>query len=144
VIIPDVNLLLYAIITSFPQHRRARQWWEDTVNAPTRIGLAGPTVFGFLRIATNARIFAAPLTVAEAIGYVRDWLAQPNVELLKPSTSHLDIALGLLEKLGTVGDLTIDAQLAAYAIERNAQVCSNDTDFARFADLKWSNPLHSG
>jgi uncharacterized protein len=144
VIIPDVNLLLYAMITSFPQHRCARQWWEDTVNAPTRIGLTGPTVFGFLRIATNARIFATPLAVTEAIGYVRDWLAQPNVELLKPSTSHLDIALGLLEKLGTAGDLTTDVQLAAYAIERNAQVCSNDTDFARFSGLKWSNPLHSG
>jgi uncharacterized protein len=144
VIIPDVNLLLYAVITSFPQHRRAHTWWEHTVNGHTRIGLTYPAVFGFLRITTNARILTAPLAMTEAIAYVRDWLAQPNIQLLRPSTSHLDIAMGLLEELGTAGNLTTDVQLAAYAIEHNAQVCSNDTDFARFSNLKWSNPLHSG
>jgi toxin-antitoxin system PIN domain toxin len=141
VIIPDVNLLLYAVITGFPQHQRAHAWWEATVNGRNRIGLAYPAVFGFLRIATNARILATPLPVVDAITFVRDWLAQPNVDLLTPGPRHLDIALELIEKLGTAGNLTTDVQLAAYAIEHNAEMHSNDTDFGRFAKLRWIDPL---
>jgi toxin-antitoxin system PIN domain toxin len=141
VIIPDVNLLLYAVITGFPQHQHAHAWWEATINGSNRIGLTHPAVFGFLRIATNARILSAPLPVADAVSYIRDWLAQPSVDLLTPGPRHLDIALELIEKLGTAGNLTTDVQLAAYAIEHNAEMHSNDTDFGRFANLKWTDPL---
>jgi uncharacterized protein len=141
VIVPDVNLLLYATISGFPQHQRAHTWWEHVVNSTARIGLTQPALFGFLRIATSARILAAPLAVADAIAYVRDWLAQPNAELLVPGSNHLDIALRLLTDIGTAGNLTTDVQLAAYAIEHNAEMHSNDTDFARFPALTWVNPL---
>jgi toxin-antitoxin system PIN domain toxin len=141
VIIPDVNLLLYAVISGFPQHPRALAWWENALNSPARLGLTQPALFGFLRIATNARILTSPLPIPHAVGYIRDWLAQPNVDLLVPGTRHLAIALGLLEGVGTAGNLTTDVQLAAYAIESKAEMYSNDTDFARFPDLKWVNPL---
>jgi toxin-antitoxin system PIN domain toxin len=141
VIIPDVNMLLYAMISGFPQHPRAHAWWERTINSAGRIGLTEPALFGFLRIATNARILSAPLTVTEAVTSIRDWLAQPNVELLVPGAKHLDIALGLIEEIGTAGNLTTDVQIAAYAIEHNGEMHSNDTDFARFSGLKWINPL---
>ncbi|MEQ0744075.1 type II toxin-antitoxin system VapC family toxin [Mycobacterium tuberculosis] len=140
-IIPDINLLLYAVITGFPQHRRAHAWWQDTVNGHTRIGMTYPALFGFLRIATSARVLAAPLPTADAIAYVREWLSQPNVDLLTAGPRHLDIALGLLDKLGTASHLTTDVQLAAYGIEYDAEIHSSDTDFARFADLKWTDPL---
>ncbi|MBB5805607.1 toxin-antitoxin system PIN domain toxin [Saccharothrix ecbatanensis] len=140
-IIPDVNLLLYAVISGFPQHGRAHAWWERTINSDVRVGLAPPALFGFLRISTNARLFDSPLPVDAAIDYVHDWLAQPNVDLLTPGTDHLDIALGLLLDIGTAGNLTTDVQLAAYAIEHDGEMHSNDTDFARFPKLKWVNPL---
>ncbi|MCP2167009.1 type II toxin-antitoxin system VapC family toxin [Goodfellowiella coeruleoviolacea] len=140
-IIPDVNLLLYAVVSGFPQHDRARAWWERAVNGDDRIGLTQPALFGFLRITTNARILRSPLAVDAAIDYVHGWLAQPNVELLSPGPNHLDIALGLLRDIGTAGNLTTDVQLAAYAIEQQGELHSNDTDFARFANLKWVNPL---
>ncbi|KZS66661.1 type II toxin-antitoxin system VapC family toxin [Mycobacterium ostraviense] len=140
-IIPDVNLLLYAVITGFPQHRRAYAWWYDTVNGPERVGLTYPAIFGFLRIATNARILTEPLSATEAVSYARDWLTQPNVDLLTASGRHLDLALGLLEELGTASNLTTDVQLAAYAIEHNAEMHSSDADFARFAGLTWTDPL---
>lgn len=140
-IVPDVNLLLYAVVSGFPQHRRAHAWWEETLNGPNRVGLAQPALFGFLRIVTNARILTAPLPVPDAVGHVRDWLAQPDVDLLVPGHRHITIALDLLEAVGTAGNLTTDVQLAAYAIEHDAEMCSNDTDFARFPDLKWVDPL---
>jgi toxin-antitoxin system PIN domain toxin len=141
VIVPDVNLLLYAVISGFPQHPRARAWWEKTINSHTRVGLTQPALFGFLRIATNARILQSPLAVKDAIDYVQDWIAQPNVDLLTPGPKHLNIALGLLQDTGTAGNLTTDVQLAAYAIEHQGEMHSNDTDFARFPNLKWINPL---
>lgn len=140
-IIPDVNMLLYAVISGFPQHARAHAWWEQAINSPARIGLTHPAVFGFLRIATNARVLESPLPVKDAIGYIQDWLGQPNVDLLAPGTQHLPTALGLLEEIGTAGNLTTDVQLAAYAIEHQGEIHSNDTDFARFPQVKWINPL---
>lgn len=140
-IVPDVNLLLYAVISGFPQHVRAHTWWEETINGNTRVGLTQPALFGFLRIATNARILQSPLAVNDAIDYVHDWLGQPNVDLLAAGRNHLTIALGLLQDIGTAGNLTTDVQLAAYAIEHQGEVHSNDTDFARFPNLTWINPL---
>lgn len=140
-IIPDVNLLLYAVIAGFPQHPRAHAWFESNVNSPARLGLTEPVVFGFLRIATNARILSPPLPVSRAVSYVREWIGRPNVELLLPGTRHLAVALELLEIVGTAGNLTTDVQVAAYAIEHDAEVHSNDTDFGRFPDVKWVDPL---
>lgn len=142
-IIPDVNLLLYATITGFSHHEGARRWWLDAVNSSDVIGLTTPAVFGFLRLSTNARIMESPMPVKTAVGHVREWLAQPNAELLASGKRHLDIALELLEDLGTAGNLTTDVQLAAHAIEHGAEMHSNDTDFGRFADLRWVNPLRA-
>jgi hypothetical protein len=140
-IVVDVNLLLYAVISGFPQHAQARVWWERALNGTTEVGLAAPAIFGFLRISTNPRVLTAPLAVDAAIGYVRDWLALPNVAFLSPGPRHLDIAFDLLTALGTAANFTTDVQLAALAIEHGAELCSNDTDFGRFPDLNWVNPF---
>lgn len=79
--------------------------------------------------------------MSDAIGYVQDWLAQPNVDLLVPGPEQLRVALELLTEVGTAGNLTTDVQLAAYAVEHQGEMHSNDTDFGRFPDLKWVNPL---
>lgn len=111
------------------------------MNSATGIGLTGPAVFGFLRIATNPRVLSPPLSIEDATGHVADWLAQPNVEFLSPSPRHLEIACRLLGDVGTAGNLTTDLQLAAFAMEQDADLYSNDTDFGRFPDLRWVNPL---
>ncbi|MGH3395692.1 MAG: type II toxin-antitoxin system VapC family toxin [Streptosporangiaceae bacterium] len=140
-IVPDVNLLLYAVVSAFPQHQAAHAWWEDTVNSSAEIGLTSPAIFGFIRIATNPRVLAPPLTVDAATGYVSEWLGQPNTNHLIPGPKHVDIAFGLLHSVGTGGNLTTDVQLAAFALEYDADMLSNDTDFARFPGLRWRNPL---
>jgi toxin-antitoxin system PIN domain toxin len=141
VIVPDVNLLLYAHITGFPRHGESKQWWQDVLSGTEEVGLAAPVIFGFIRIATNPRIFEEPLPVADAIARVKNWFAAPPVRFLSPGQRHFDIVFDLLEGLGTAGNLTTDAQLAALAIEHQAAVYSNDTDFARFSGLRWINPL---
>ena len=105
------------------------------------VGIAGPALFGFVRIATNPRIFTPPMSIDEAIGHVESWLDASRAHFLVPGPRHLEIAFGLLRELGTGANLTTDVQLAALAIEHQAELCSSDTDFGRFAGLRWVNPL---
>ena len=142
-IVPDVNMLLYAEIAAFPQHPAARAWWEGLLSSERQVGVAGVAAFGFLRIATNRRVFTEPLAVADALDRVRGWLARPNVTFLVPGTRHLDTAFRLIEQLGTASNFTTDAQLAAHAMEHGGEVHSNDSDFARFDGLRWVDPLAS-
>ena len=142
-IIPDVNLLLYAEIDAFPQHAAARRWWEDTLSAGDPVGLPSVALFGFLRIATNRRVFAQPLSVTDALTRIETWLDRSNVVFLAPGPRFLDTAFQLLRNLGTGGNLTTDVQLAAHAMENQAELHSNDLDFGRFAGLRWQNPLQA-
>lgn len=140
-IVPDVNLLVYAEIAAFPEHAAARLWWEQALSGPVDVGIVPPALFGFVRITTNPRVFDPPLAIDEALDRVNRWLAQPNARVLVPGPRHLDIAFELLRALGTAGNLTTDTQLAAFAIENGAILHSNDTDFGRFGGLHWVNPL---
>jgi uncharacterized protein len=141
VIVPDVNLLLYAEIDAFPHHAAARAWWEGLVNGERQVGLAAVALFGFLRISTNRRVFTDPLAIDDALERVERWLDQRNVTFLLPGSRHLEIAFRLLRQLGTGANLATDVQLAAHAIEHGGEVHSNDADFARFDGLRWVNPL---
>ncbi len=113
-IVPDVNLLLYATFDSFPQHATARRWLTDALNGRQRVALTPVAVFGFLGIGTNRRVFATPLAVATANTVIRAWLAAPAGEWLVPGPRHVEIALTLAEEVGTAGNLTTDIQLAAH------------------------------
>jgi hypothetical protein len=141
VIVPDVNLLLYAEIDAFPQHVGARRWWEDVMNGDRQVGIAPPCLFGFLRIVTNRRVLADPLPIDDAIGRAQRWLERPHVVFLVPGSRHLETAFRLLKSLGTGGNLTTDVQIAAYAVDYNGEVFSNDGDFGRFGGVPWVNPL---
>ncbi|MCI0570171.1 MAG: type II toxin-antitoxin system VapC family toxin [Myxococcaceae bacterium] len=140
-IVPDVNLLLYASIRGFAEHARARRWWEEALNGDVEIGLAAPALFGFIRLSTNPRVFDAPMPVEQAVERVKEWLERPHVRLLLPGARHLEIAFRLLSELGSAGNLTTDVQLAALAMEHQAELHSNDSDFSRFPGLRWTNPL---
>ncbi|MBR7829855.1 hypothetical protein KDK95_26355 [Actinospica sp. MGRD01-02] len=140
-IIPDVNLLLYAYNDAYPQHERTRLWWEEQVNADVQIGLADPVIYGFLRIATNPRIFETPMSIDEAAGHIEALLEEPNVIRAPAGPQAFAYALRCLRDVGTGGNLTTDAQIAGLAAEWDATVCSNDADFGRFPGVKWTNPL---
>jgi uncharacterized protein len=142
-IVPDVNLLLYAEITAFDQHRAARAWWEELLSGERQVGLAAVAIFGFVRISTNRRVFTEPLPMSDALDRVKRWLDHPNVTFLIPGSRYLDTAFRLLRQLGTGANLTTDVQLAAHAIEHGGELHSNDHDFARFDGLRWRDPLEA-
>ena len=140
-LIPDVNILVYAYNADSPQYARAREWWETTLQQPRVVGLPWSTSVGFIRIATQRGISARPMTVQEAVETVRAWLDHPRVRIVTPGERHAEILFDLLLEVGVAGNLTNDAHLAALAIEYQAELVSTDTDFARFPGLRWFNPL---
>ena len=142
-IIPDVNLLVYAYDSGSRRHEAAREWWEALMNGTGSVGIPWIVILGFIRIATHSRIIENPLEVGSACARVRTWLARPNAIIVHPGARHPDILFQLIEGAGTGGNLTTDAHLAALAIEHQAEIHSTDADMARFPGLRWMNPLGS-
>jgi hypothetical protein len=141
VIIPDANLLLYAYNEGARRHKAALAWWEKLVRGSEEIGLPWIVALAFIRISTNPRITAPAVPVREAVQTVEAWLATERVRILQPGIRHASILFELLGQVGTAGNLTTDAHIAALAIEYQAVVHTTDTDFARFSGCRWVNPL---
>ena len=140
-IVPDVNLLIYAYNRDAPHHVDARAWWEELLSSNDPVGLPWATMLGFIRLMTHRAVLVTPLPPKQAIAHVRSWHVRPNVSVLEPGPRHLEVLARLFEALGTAGRLTTDAHLAALAIEHQGELCSNDGDFARFPGLRWRDPL---
>ena len=138
---PDANLLIYAYDENAEHHERAKTWLEERLSSPELFGLSWQVITAFLRISTNARVFNAPFTLAEASEIVSQWLAQPQVKILLPTERHWQIFSDLILEGQTSGAMMMDAHLAALAIEHGATLATNDRDFARFSKLKSINPL---
>lgn len=137
----DLNLLLYAVNRDSVAHTRARVWLERTLSGDEPVAIPWTVLLGFLRLTTTSRVLPRPLPFADAAGVVQSWLDRPVVVPLAPGEEHWRILRALLEEAGTAGNLVGDAHLAALAIEHGAELCSTDSDFARFSTLRWSNPL---
>lgn len=142
-ILPDANLLLYAVNSDSPDHRAAFGWWQSLLDSDVAVGLYTGVAFAFARLSTNRRVFSQPLTVNEAFAYLQNWLSHPSVELVDAEAEDLLVAERLLTVAGTGGNLVSDAQIAAAALRLKAKIHSADTDFDRFPEIDWHNPLHS-
>ena len=140
-ILPDINLLVYAYNTDAPGHRRAKAWWEACLSDLDPVGLPWVVILGYLRLMTSRSVLVDPFSPQEAIGHIRSWLERPQVQILQPGPRHLELLDGLMRGAQASGSLSTDAHLAAVAIEHQAELHSNDGDFSRFPGLRWTNPL---
>jgi toxin-antitoxin system PIN domain toxin len=140
-IVPDLNLLVYAYDSSSPMHEPARRWWIQSLSGNETVGLPWIVAFGFVRLWTSSRVFESPMPIDLATAHVESWFQRPVAKAVNPGPRHLEIAFGLLRAEGRGGNLTTDAHLAALAIEAGATLHTADTDFLRFPGLKWINPL---
>ncbi len=137
----DANLLLYAVHEGAEQHERASAWLTEQLNGPRRVGLPWQSLTAFLRIVTHPRAFQRPLSPTTAWQRITDWLAAPVGWIPEPGPEYARILGDLVARHEVRGNLVPDAALAALALEHGMTLCSADTDFARFRDLDWHNPL---
>lgn len=140
-ILVDANLLIYAVNADLPRHPAARRWLEAALSGSQSVGLPWVSVLAFLRLTTSPRLFERPLTPEQAGSYVEEWLSLPQVIAVAPGAGHWPILRKLLSQVGTAGNLTTDAHIAALALEHGYTVYSADNDFKRFAGLHHVNPL---
>lgn len=140
-ILIDTNLLVYATHDG-PHHDAANKWLDDTLWSSGRVALPWQALLGFVRIATNRRLFARPMPMARAWEQVDEWLAQESVWSPGPTERHLTVLRGLFKDSGVTDPNAVpDAHLAALSIEHGLEVCTLDAGFARFPGVRWRNPL---
>lgn len=139
--LPDANILLYAINERSPRHDAARDWLGDALSGTETVGFAWVVLLAVLRLSTRAVVFENPLQTDEVLGLVDGWLESPAAMVVHPTDRHASVLRELLLPLGTAGNITTDAHLAALAIEHGADLCSSDADFSRFSGVRWVDPL---
>jgi hypothetical protein len=134
---------LFAVDEASPFHAQAANWLTEQLNGPRRVGLPWHTILGFVRISTNRRDYSIPLGPEEAWAQVERWLDAPSVWIPEPIHGHASVLGDLVRKYHVTGDLVPDAHLATLALEHGLTICSADTDFARFREVRWENPILS-
>ena len=139
--IVDANVLLYAVDRRSPHHERAAAWLGAALNGDQRVGLPWQTIGAFLRISTHPRIAAHPLSADAAQGFVDGWLAAEPAWVPPATERTAHVYAELARRHRVTGNLVPDGQLAALALENGVAVVSADTDFARFTEVRWLNPL---
>lgn len=138
----DANMLVYATNANSQHNETARAWLDEQLAGPPQtVGLPWPTLTSYLRLVTNLRLFPAALSPERAWDQVNDWLERRGAWVPVPGPRHPRLLSELCLSAGASGSLVTDAHLAALAVEHGLTIASADSDFAKFRDIKWINPL---
>ena len=141
-LLPDVNVLIYAHIDgSTPEHEAYAQWVTRMATGPEPFALSVLVLSGFIRITTNRRVFDPPSSLDTAFAFVSSLTGRPTARIVGPGPEHLAIFEHLCRTARATGKLVADAQHAAVALEHGCTMVSTDSDFARFPELRWQHPL---
>jgi len=141
VVLPDVNVLVYAHREDTAHHAACRHWLEGVVNGNEAFGLSDLVLSGFVRVVTHPKVFAKPSALADAFEFAEQLLGRPQCVAVAPGPRHWAIFRALCEQAGAKGNLVPDAYLAALAVESGCEWVSTDRDFARFKGLRWRHPV---
>ena len=140
-VVPDLNLLVYAFNASALHHDAALSWWEGLLNGDGLVGVPWVVLLGFLRLMTGRHVVLHPYSPEEAVARTAAWFACPNVQLLPATETTYRLVAALVERHALSAGMITDAAVAASALEHRAVLHTNDTDFARFEALRTHNPL---
>lgn len=136
----DANVLLYAVNADSRHHHASREWLDHALEGGDTVGLTWVVLLAFLRLATKVGLFPDPLSPADAVTQVAEWMSAPGAQVIHPGNDHIRVLNQLFDQVGTAGNLVNDVHLAALAIARRADVVSYDVDFGRFAGLRCRRP----
>jgi uncharacterized protein len=139
-ILPDVNVLIYAFRSDVPQHQLCRAWLASMIMSDAPFGMSRLVLAAVIRITTDPRAYREPSSLEDAVGFCDDLLGQPNCHVVEPGDRHWDIFRRLCMQTDTRGRRITDAWFAALAIEWGCEWITFDRDFARFPGLQWRVP----
>jgi uncharacterized protein len=139
-ILPDVNVLIYAFRQDMPQHALCRPWLAAVISSDTRFGVSPLVLSAVVRITTNPRTYRTPSAIEEAFQFCDAILGQTHCQIVEPGERHWDIFKRLCIETDSGGPRATDAWFAALAIEWGCEWITLDRDFARFPGLQWRSP----
>lgn len=140
-ILPDVNVLIYAFRADSTDHSNYRQWMSEIVNGEAAYGIAPQVLSSLVRICTHPRIYKQPSSLEDTLAFCGTLLEAPHATLVTPQDRHWTIFESLCVDAKATGNLVADAWLAALAIESGCEWVTTDGDFARFEGLRWRRPF---
>lgn len=140
-VLPDVNVLVYAFRADMEQHAAHRAFVHGLVDGDEAFGLSSQVLSGFVRVVTHPRIFATPDPVEDALSFTRTLRESERSVSIEPGPRHWAIFERLCRQGNARGNLVADAYLAALAIESGCEWITTDRDYARFPGLRWRHPL---
>lgn len=140
-ILPDVNVLIYAFRSDSTDHSKYKKWLGDVVNGVAAFGIAPQVLSSVVRICTHPRIFKQPSDLKETLEFCTAILECPNATLIFPQERHWSIFQSLCVASKVTGNLVADAWFAALAIESGCDWITTDGDFGRFSGLTWRSPF---
>jgi toxin-antitoxin system PIN domain toxin len=141
VILPDVNVLIYAFRSDSPNHAEYREWIGGVVHADEAYGMSTQVLSSVVRVVTHPRIFASPSRLEDALVFARVLLEQPTCTAVQPGPRHFSIFEDLSRRASATGNLLQDAWFAALALESGCEWITTDGDYARFPGLRWRRPF---
>jgi hypothetical protein len=140
-ILPDVNVLLYALRADLPNHGRYRDWLHGVVNSESVYGMSPQVLSSVIHIATHPRVFVNPTALDVVLQFAQALMEPQHCEIIVPGSRHWSIFTRLCQRCEARGNLIQDAWFAALAIESGAEWITTDRDYARFGGLRWRAPL---
>lgn len=143
-ILPDVNVLIYAFRRDVPEHKVCHSWLARVVEGDARFGVSPLALGAVVRVTTNPRAYKVPSPIVEAFGFCDYLLDQPHCQVVEPGDGHWSIFRRLCIETHTRGPRVADAWFAALAIEWGCELITFDRGFARFPGLKWRTPAAEG
>jgi toxin-antitoxin system PIN domain toxin len=143
VILPDVNVLVYASRDDTPDCARYRAWLEAALAGPEPVALVTPVLAGFLRVVTNPRVFTRPSSLDDALAFMDVLLSAPAAVVPALSQRLAGLLAQVCRRAAATGDRVPDAYLAAIALDLDAELVTSDHGFSRYAGLRWRHPLEA-
>jgi hypothetical protein len=142
VILPDVNVLVYAFRREAPEHDEYRRWLADLVAGADELALTEAALTGFLRIVSHPKIMPDPAPMPEALRFVEvlRTAARARPVTAAPAT-WTTLTRWAADDPGLRANLVPDAWLAALAHSHGARLATADRGFARFPGLNWFVPI---
>src|SRR3954447_297726 len=112
-ILPDVNVLIYAFRDDVPEHSVCRPWLDATILDESHFGISPLALNAFVRITTNARFSPKPSTLDEAFGFCEALPGQPHCHTVEPGKRQWSTFGRLCLQPATRARRVTDAWLAA-------------------------------
>jgi predicted nucleic acid-binding protein len=138
----DCNILVQLAFENHPEHAKTVAKVEFEVGRGEMLVFPPLTAAEFLHVATDQRRINPPLTMLEALAWLKEFIELPSVGVIHSNDASLNRTIEWMEhhKLGRKRILDTELAAIAHANGANRLLTSNPADFAIFKAIEVVSP----